>query len=154
MDLKQNADGSMQFWSDVEGKSLGHVGGPKTPTGGTAATYRLTNWAKIPFATVTNMANTTAGLVNYQVALNDDVVITRTQAYVSTTSPATSIQIGTSTTSGAAASNLIANVTPATLGLSDSTTAVYLSAGGYITATGQSTTATLAGYVAIEYYKA
>lgn len=154
MDLKQLADGSLEIWSDTEGKGVARVGGPKTPTGGTAATWRLPNYAKIPFATVTSLANTTAGLVNFQVSLNDDVIITRTQAYVSTTSPATSIAIGTSTTSGASAANLIANVSPATSGLTDSTTAAYLAAGGYITATGNSTSATLVGAVYVEYYKA
>jgi hypothetical protein len=155
MDIKQLADGSAEFYSDQEGKGLSRVGGPKSPTAGTAANYRLSTTAAIPLASVSSPANTTAGVVNYQVSLNDDIVITNTRVYISTTSPGTSIDVGTSATSGASASNLFSFGTGA-IGITDSPSkkATYLAAGGYVTATPAATVALLAGTLYIDYHKA
>ena len=156
MDLKQNPDGSLSFYSDQEGKDLGKTGGPKTPTGGQAATatFRLPTIAKIPFATVGTNTAKTAGVANYVLDANNDTIIFNSQVYVTGTSPATSVGIGLATALGvsAASNNILANFTPATLGIVDSTkTAIYAAAGSAVAIESVNTVGTLAGYALIHY---
>ena len=157
MDFKQNPDGSLSFYSDLEGKDLGKTGGPKTPIGGQSATgtYRLGTVAKIPFATVTSNTAKTAGVGNLVLDANNDVIVYNAQIYVTTTSPVTSVGIGVATALGvsAASNNILGNFSPATLGIIDATkTAVYVSAGSAIAIESVNTVGTLAGFAAIHYF--
>jgi hypothetical protein len=157
MDIKQLSDGSAGFYSDPEGKTLSRVGGPKSPTGGVSATanYRTIITAAIPMAAVSSGTITTGAIANIQLEPTDDIVITDAKIYISATSPGTSIDVGTSATSGASASNLFSFGTGA-IGITDSPSkkATYLAAGGYVTATPAATVALLAGTLYIDYHKA
>lgn len=157
--FKQNPDQSVSLYSDTEGKDVGRAGGPKTPTGGQSATakYRVATVAVIPFAGVTSNTAKTAGVANYVLDLNNDVVVTNAQVYVATTAAATSIGIGVATALGVSAStnNILNNFNPNTLGLTDITkTAVYVTAGQAIAIESTATCGLLTGQAYITYHTA
>lgn len=105
MDLKQNPDGTMAFYSDQEGKELGKTGGPKTPVGGTSATYncRIPTVYHVPFIGVST-SPFTAGCANVVLEPNDDLIVEKAEVFISGTSPACTIDIGFAATLGKAPS--------------------------------------------------
>lgn len=165
MDLKQNPDGGMAFYSDQEGKELGKVGGPKTPVGGLNATanFRLSTIYHIPLKGVSSTPYT-AAVANIILEPNDDLIIQKAEVLVSSTSPACTIDIGFATSAGIApTTTLITNgvptgtLTPTTLVGGTSAVGTKLAAGSYIVATPQQNTttcATFAGDLYITAYKA
>ncbi len=162
MDLKQNPDGSLAFYSDQEGKELGKTGGPKSPSGGLSATanFRISTVYHIPLTGVSS-SPFTAAVANVVLDPNDDLIIEKAEVWISSTSPASTIDVGfVSTVRTAASTTLVANVPTATLStstLTGGTTAVgtKLPAGYYIAVTPQQNTCgTFAGDLYITAYKA
>lgn len=165
MDIKQNPDGTAGFYSDQEGKLLTKAGGPKTPVGGASATanFRGAITAAIPMLGQSSGSTFTAAIANIQLEPVDDIIITDAKIYISTTTPAATIDLGTAASAGLAASNLINGLSTNAPGIYDTQTnkgtsgktSVYLAAGGYISCGAQATTTgTLAGTIYITYFKA
>lgn len=165
MDIKQNPDGSVGFYSDQEGKLLSRVGGPKTPAGGLSATakWRGKTVAVIPMQAQTTGTTFTAAIANVVLEPTDDIIITNAEIYIATTTPASTLDLGTATAAGLSGNNLINGLPTNAPGIFDiatnkgtnGKTSVYLAAGGYITCGAQSsTTGTLSGNIYIEYHLA
>lgn len=165
MDLKQNPDGSMSFYSDQEGKELGKTGGPKTPVGGLSATanFRIPTVYHVPLKGV-SAAPYTAGVANIVLEPNDDLIIQKVEVLISTTSPACTIDIGYASAAGVAPSTILVtsgvptgSLTTTTLTGGTSAIGTKMAAGSYIAANPQQNTttcATFAGDVYITAYKA
>lgn len=164
MDIKQLPDGSVGFYSDQEGKLLSRVGGPSTPIGGTSATakYRTPITAVVPLALMATGAVFTAAVANIQLDPNDDVIIDNVQVYISASTPACSLDIGTASAAAVTNNNLINGLTTTGLGIFDTQTnkgvlgktSVYLAAGGWVSVTPSSTPTSLAGNLYVTYHKA
>jgi hypothetical protein len=162
MDLKQNPDGTMAFYSDQEGKELGKVGGPKTPVGGTSATFnaRIPTVYHIPLTGVST-SPFTAGIANVVLEPNDDVVVEKVEVFISATAPSCSIDVGFASSTGKAPSTLFITglVTTAliTTTAQNGTSALgtKMTAGSAIAVNPQTNTcATFAGDLYITAYKA
>lgn len=105
MDFKQNPDGSAGVYSDLEGKTVWRVGGPKTPTTGSGNNFRAPYTIVIPFNT---SGQGTAALGSWQNTEPDPLLVKHTMIFISSDQNTTcNISVGVNTTGVSFDNNLI-----------------------------------------------
>jgi hypothetical protein len=157
MDLKQHADGSLGFHSDLEGFSTARTGGPKTPTAGTQAKYRLPTVAVIPLG----IAAGNGGVVSWQPENQlVDHIIGQVVVDITAAQAAQTVSIGTAATGATSSANLIDTLSTAATGSFDNfidkgtngKSRQHFAVGQFVTATASGTPASLAGTLYITFW--
>jgi hypothetical protein len=157
MDFRQLPDGSLSFYSDLEGLDLGRVGGPKTPTAVTKANYRIPQVAKIPLG----VASGNGGVVSWQpdnAAI--DYIVGQVVIDITAAQAAQTVSVGTAANGSTSSANLIDTLSTAATGSFDNITdkstngksRQHLTAGQFVTATASGTPASLAGNLYVTFW--
>lgn len=159
MDIKQHMDGSASFYSGQEGISVFRAGGPKTPSAGTQAKYRLPTVAVIPLA----IAAGNGGVISWQPDnASIDYIVGQVVLDISAAQTGQTVSVGTAATGATSSANLIDSLSIASTGTFDNITdkgtngksRQHLVSGQFVTATASGTPTTLGGNLYITYWPA
>jgi hypothetical protein len=157
MDIRQKPDGSVSWYSDLEGIDVSRAGGPKTPAAGTQAKYRGACVAVIPLA----QAAGNGGVVAWQPDNNGiDYIISAVDLDITAAQSGQTISVGTAANGSTSSANLLDTLSIAATGTFDNTTdkgtngksRQHLTAGQFVTATASGTPASLAGNLYITFW--